>query len=50
MPITQRIELYDFGTKVDVEPPPAREVKDLTEIAASLGGSSAPSGAGTGTP
>jgi hypothetical protein len=49
MPITQRIELYDFGTNVDVEPPPARKVKDLTDIA-SLAGSSGTSSAGTATP
>ncbi len=43
MPITQRFELYDFGTKVDVTPPPARLVKDLTGVAASgLAGSSGP--------
>ncbi len=41
MPITQRFELYDFGTKVDVTPPPARQVKDLSGVAGSgLSGSS----------
>ena len=51
MPITQRIELYDFGTKVDVEPPPAREVKDLSDVAAAgLAGSNGSSRAGSATP
>ena len=51
MPITQRIELYDFGTKVDVEPPPAREVKDLSDIAgAGLDAARGPSSGGSATP
>ena len=27
-------EFYDFGTEVDVEPPPAEDVVDFTEFAA----------------
>ncbi len=33
MQMKQTIELYDFGTKVDVQAPPAREVQDLSELA-----------------
>jgi len=32
--IKQRIEYYDYGSKVDVSLPPAGEVRDLTDIAA----------------
>lgn len=35
--IRQRIELYDFGTKVDVKIPPARESVDLGRLGAGLG-------------
>jgi len=38
--IRQKIEFYDYGAKVDVTIPPAGEVQDLTDLAATgLGGS-----------
>jgi hypothetical protein len=36
--VTQRIELYDFGTKVDVKIPPASETMDIGDLTQSLGG------------
>jgi len=30
MQIKQTIELYDFGTKVDVTAPPARQLQDVS--------------------
>jgi hypothetical protein len=51
VPFSQRIELYDFGTRVDVTPPPAREVRDVADVAASgLAGSGSSSSLGTQTP
>jgi hypothetical protein len=35
--IKQRIEYYDFGTKVDVKVPSARESVDISELAGALG-------------
>jgi hypothetical protein len=35
--IRQRIELYDFGTKVDVKVPSARESVDITKLGGALG-------------
>ena len=32
------MEFFDFGAPVDVSPPPAKDVQDLGELAASLGG------------
>lgn len=32
------MEFFDFGVPVDVSPPPAKDVQDLGELAASLGG------------
>jgi hypothetical protein len=31
------MEFFDFGAPVDVSPPPAKDVQDLGELAASLG-------------
>ena len=28
---TVQMDLYDFGTKVDVQPPPASEVRDISD-------------------
>ncbi|HYH59047.1 MAG TPA: hypothetical protein VD790_07475 [Thermoleophilaceae bacterium] len=35
-------ELYDFGVEADLEPPPAEDVVDYTEIAAEAAGASVP--------
>jgi hypothetical protein len=32
MDMTSTVELYDFGTKVDVSPPPADETVDLSQL------------------
>ena len=34
---TSTVELYDFGTEVDVAAPPAAEVQDGTEVLKSFG-------------
>ncbi|HVM16520.1 MAG TPA: hypothetical protein VM290_02965 [Gaiellaceae bacterium] len=38
MRMTQRMELYDYGVEVDVEPPPAAEVVDAAELEEQQGG------------
>lgn len=45
--IKQRIDMYDFGTKVDVDIPPASETVDSSEIGSALG---AGAGVGVGVP
>jgi hypothetical protein len=46
--LRQRIELYDFGTKVDVKIPPAGAVVDFGDLG-DLGGLSPGAGTGTGS-
>jgi hypothetical protein len=36
------MEFFDFGARVDVAPPPEKDVQDLRELAASFGGQGAP--------
>jgi hypothetical protein len=35
---TMTMEFFDFGTAIDVSPPPAKDVQDLTDLARSLPG------------
>jgi hypothetical protein len=37
-PVTATIELYDFGAREAVEPPPASETSDITDLAGKQGG------------
>jgi hypothetical protein len=36
------MEFFDFGAPIDVEPPPAKEVQDLSELAAAAGAGQGP--------
>ena len=36
--VSMRMDLYDFGTPVDVQVPPASEVQDMSGLAGMLGG------------